>query len=99
MSVAKPSVQEWQSFSVVREEEVTLTRRLIGHSRLTHCDLLRDEPAAACGNCDCQLAVEHILVDSLCWAEARCICHLHGAVSDVIGDDPSNGDRHVVSEL
>jgi hypothetical protein len=31
--------------------------------------------------------VAHVLVDSVCYAQAHNICHLHGAISDTLGKD------------
>jgi hypothetical protein len=79
------SVQVCQSsFSVVRKEEVSLTRLQIGNTRLTHGHLLRGEAATVCRNCGVPLTVAHILAD--CAHEARRIYHLHGALSDMLGD-------------
>jgi hypothetical protein len=86
--MVKPSVQVWQSsFSVVRKEEFSLTRLRIGHTRLTHGHLLRGEAAPVCRNCDVPLTVTHILVDCPRYGESRRIYHLHGALSDMLGDD------------
>jgi hypothetical protein len=88
LRMVKPSVQVWQSsFGIVRKKEVSLTRLRIGHTRVTHGHLLPGEAAPVCRNCGVPLTVSQILVYCPRYGEARHISHLHGALSDVLGDD------------
>ena len=46
-----------------RRDEVVLIRLRIGHTKLTHSYLLKDEPASVCVGCDAPFTVRHILLD------------------------------------
>ena len=60
----KPSVSEvTPSYGTVRKEEVVLCRARIGHTYLTHCHLLKGEPAPECEHCHSPLTVKHILLE------------------------------------
>ena len=48
-----------------RKEQVILDRLRIGHTRLTHSFLLKGEPPPECTTCECQLTIQHILVDCI----------------------------------
>jgi hypothetical protein len=88
--MVKPSLQEWHSsFSAIRNEEVMLTCLQIGHTCLTHGHLLCSELAPFYINCDVPLPLSHILVDCPCYGEAHCVYHLHGILSDMLGDHHS----------
>ena len=55
-----------QSFTYrSRKEQVILDRLRIGHTRLTHSFLLKGEPPPECTTCECQLTIQHILVDCI----------------------------------
>ena len=47
------------------KEQVILDRLRIGHTRLTHSFLLKGEPPPECTTCECQLTIQHILVDCI----------------------------------
>ena len=59
----RPNVFLWPSvFHPHRRTEVILCRLRIGHTYATHKFLLQGSIAPECAHCDCQLSVEHILV-------------------------------------
>jgi hypothetical protein len=87
--IVKPSMQTWHScFSAVRKEEVVCL--WIGHTRLTHGNLLCDKPAPYCFNCDVPLTVSDILVDCRCCSEDHRENHLHSTLTDMLGDVDSS---------
>lgn len=49
----------------VRKDEVVLCRLRIGHTRLTHSHLMKQEPPPECVTCQCRLTIQHILVDCI----------------------------------
>jgi hypothetical protein len=94
LRAVKPSVRVWtSSFRSIRRDEVIRTRLRIGHTHLTSGHLLRDVPAPLCFNCDAPLTVAHIMVDCPRYGEARRTYQLHGALSDMLGDDHSTVSR------
>ncbi len=54
-----------------RREEIVLSRLRIGHTRLTHSYRMNNEDVPRCVACDCNLTVEHILVECGDFAEVR----------------------------
>ncbi len=48
-----------------RRDQVVLTRCCIGHSRLTHMFLLRNEPYPECVACQCPLTIKHVLLECI----------------------------------
>ena len=54
-----------------RRDEVVLTRLRIGHTRLTHSHLLKDEPAPVCVGCDAPFTIRHILLDCVDFTDTR----------------------------
>ena len=50
-----------------RKEQVILDRLRIGHTRLTNSFLLKGEPPPECITCECQLTIQHILVDCIAY--------------------------------
>ncbi len=54
-----------------RREERVLSRLRIGHTRLTHSFLMSGEDVPRCVACDCNLTVEHILIECGDFTEVR----------------------------
>ena len=68
----KPTLGEWhQGNRSVRREEVVLSRCRIGHSRLTHTFLLKNEDQPECIPCQTPLTIKHILIDCVDFAPQR----------------------------
>jgi hypothetical protein len=61
---------------------------------LTHGHLLCGKPLPFCANCGTPLTVSHVLVDCSRYGEDCHLYHLHGEISDMLGDD-----RHNVSNV
>ena len=67
-----PTIGDWpQSYRDSRREEIVLTRLRIGHSRLTHSHLMKREPPPECVSCQCELTIEHILIDCVEFTNIR----------------------------
>ena len=59
----KPEIQQWSSSCRQnRQEEKTLMKMRIGHTRLTHSFIFLAEPRPRCTQCDHTLTVKHILL-------------------------------------
>ena len=68
----KDNVQVWRtSHRSVRREEVLLARIRIGHSRLTHKNLLDGDPPPYCEECLVPLTIEHIITECPNYADER----------------------------
>ena len=61
----KPTIGGQSATYRSRKEQVILDRLRIGHTRLTHSFLLKGEPPPECTTCECQLTIQHILVDCI----------------------------------
>ena len=60
----KPILGEWRpAFRKSRREQVAITRLRIGHSRLTHSFLLRQEQQRQCSTCKTPCIIKHILFE------------------------------------
>lgn len=60
------------------------------HTRVTDGYLLRDEPAPVSINCGVLLTVLHTLAECPRYGDHGHIFHLHGTLSDMVGDDRSS---------
>ncbi|GBN34987.1 hypothetical protein AVEN_245617-1 [Araneus ventricosus] len=56
----QPSIKGFGNLTI-RKHDAILTRLRVGHTFLTHRDLLHSNPAPICNGCNCILSVEHIL--------------------------------------
>ena len=62
----KPTLGEWkQSFKKKQEEEVTLSRRRIGHTRITHSYLFEGKQQPMCYVCQTKYGVKYILIECI----------------------------------
>ena len=59
----REKVTPWKSTTNERTAEVILTRLRIGHTRLTHCNLMEkpNGPPPRCNGCNVKLTVRHII--------------------------------------
>ena len=68
----QPTFGEWRpAFRKSRREQVVITRWRIGHTRLTHSFILKQEPPPQCLTCQTTCAVKHILIDCRAFAVIR----------------------------
>ena len=59
-----PTIGPWPHANRrIRREEVVLARLRIGHTRLTHTYIVKNEQPPRCDLCDQQLTVKHILIE------------------------------------
>ena len=55
---------EWRpAFRKSRKEQVTITRLRIGHSRLTHSFILKQEQQPQCSICQTPCTIKHVLLE------------------------------------
>lgn len=66
----KMTTNNWTD-SAKPEDQRTLTRLRIGHTRLTHTHLLKREPPVVCECCGVSLTVKHIILECRKHEEAR----------------------------
>ena len=67
-----PNISKTMSFpKKTRKEQTVLTRCCIGHSRLTHMYLLRNEPYPECVACQCPMTIKHLLLECVDYAHIR----------------------------
>ena len=59
------------SYGQNRKEQVVLTRCRIGHSRLTHSQLLNNEERPECIPCNSNYSLKHVLIDCVDVADIR----------------------------
>ena len=68
----QPVLGLWQPYGELpRRDQVVLTRCRIGHSRITHSFLLKDEPLPKCIPCDSQISVHHLIMECGEYAHIR----------------------------
>ena len=59
----KPFLGEWHpAFRKSRKEQVTITRLRIGHSRLMHFFILKQEQQPQCSTCQTPCTIKHVLL-------------------------------------
>jgi hypothetical protein len=79
LNTVKPTLGETKLNNInSRRDEVVMHRVRIGHCFLTHCYLLRKEPAPECPHCQCLLSVKHLLLDCPLYNGTR-TKYFHGA--------------------
>ena len=60
----KPFLEGWrQAFRKSRKEQVTITQLRIGHSRLTHSLILKQEQEPQCSTCHTPCRIKHVLLE------------------------------------
>lgn len=68
----KETTAEWMSsHNRIRKESVLLTRLRIGHTRITHEHLFRNEPPSTCSECNQPVTVKHLLSDCIKFKDLR----------------------------
>lgn len=68
----KPLLAETKLFNITkRRDEVTLYRLRIGHTYLSHSYLLKRENGPDCTHCNCNLTVQHILIECPAFSVVR----------------------------
>ena len=89
-----------------RKEQVILDRLRIRHTRLTHSFLLKGEPSPECTTCECQLTIQHILVDCIEYDFFRSELFVNNTTLKDIFDNVSSDDiimfikrAHLFNEL
>ena len=66
------TVGEWRlAFRASRREQVVISRLRIGHTRLTHAFILKQEPQPQCLTCQTTCTVKHILIECRAFAVIR----------------------------
>ena len=59
-----PDLKNWKvPYKKTRRDEVVLCRAHIGHTRLTHSYIFKDEDPPECIYFSCRLTVKHILIE------------------------------------
>ena len=72
LRIIKPVLRYWTtSFHKSRHKEVILARLRIGHTRLTHGHLMKNEPAPLCQRCRVIVSVQHVLIECPLYHEQR----------------------------
>ena len=68
----QPPLGEWRpAFRISRREQVVISRLCIGHSRLIHTFILKQEPQPQCLTCQTTCTVKHILIECRAFAVIR----------------------------
>ena len=68
----KPFLGEWHpAFRKSRKEQVTITRLRIGHSRLTHSFILKQEQQPQCLTCQTPCTIKHVLLECKVFNDTR----------------------------
>ena len=68
----QPSLGEWRpAFRASKREQVIISRLRIGHTRLTHTFILKQEPQPQCLMCQTTCMVKHILIECRAFAVIR----------------------------
>ena len=67
----KPNLDQSKVIYHNRKDQVVTTRCQIGHSRVTHDYLPKNEPRPICIPCDCAFTIKHILIDCIDFADIR----------------------------
>jgi hypothetical protein len=81
----KLTVRVWSSFRPA-QREVIVKRLRIGHTRLKHGYLLREQQPPTCKSCATTLTVAHILVYCPLYEHVRRQFNINGHIADVLGD-------------
>ena len=68
----QPTLGEWRpALRKSRREQVVISRLRIGHTRLTHSFVLKQEPQPQCLTCQTTSTVNHILIECRTFAVIR----------------------------
>ena len=68
----QPTLGEWRpAFKKSRREQVVVSRLDIGHTRLTHSFILKQEPQPQCLTCQTTCMVKHILIECRAFTVTR----------------------------
>ena len=68
----QPTLGEWRpAFRASGKEQVVISRLRIGHTRLTHAFILKQEPQPRCLTCKTTCTVKHILIECRAFAVIR----------------------------
>ena len=68
----QPTLGEWRpAFRKSRREQVVISRLRIGHTRLTHAFILKQEPQPQCLTCQTTCKIKHILIECRAFAVIR----------------------------
>ena len=67
----QPTLGEWRPASRKSREQVVISRLRIGHIRLTHSFILRQEPQPQCLTCQTTCTVKYILIECRTFAVIR----------------------------
>ena len=68
----QPTLKEWGPASrKSRREQVVISRLRMGHTRLTHSFILKQEPQPQCLTCQTTCMVKHILIECRAFAVIR----------------------------
>ena len=68
----QPTLGEWRPpFRKSRREQVVISRLRIGHTRLTHSFILKQEPQPQCLTCQTTCKITHILIECRAFAVIR----------------------------
>ena len=60
----QPTLEEWRpAFRASRREQVIISQLCIGHTRLTHAFILKQEPQPQCLMCQTTCTVKHIVIE------------------------------------
>jgi len=65
----KNTILNWQNPNLSRREKIIINRLRIGHTRLTHKNLMAKEEPAQCTVCGVTLTVKHIITECYQYSE------------------------------
>ena len=78
---------EWRLASrKSRREQVVISRLKIGHTRLTHSFILKQEPQPQCSTCQPTFMVKHILIECRAFAVIRKLFFKVNSLTNLFGN-------------
>nr|CAI5841741.1 unnamed protein product [Callosobruchus analis] len=83
-TLLKPTIKKWSSPSLIRREQVVLTRLRIGHIFLTHSNLLLGNPPETCRRCEVLLTWNHIFLECPLYMATRVLFNLPDSIKDCL---------------
>jgi ribonuclease HI len=82
-----------------RRDQTVLYRIRIGHTYLTHCFLLKRDNHPQCSSCNCDLTVEHILLNCPALNAARFKYFTAGSLVELFNTVPSSNILSFLKEI
>src|SRR4029077_17434545 len=82
-----------------RRDQTVLCRLWIGHTYLTHCYLLKRDNHPKCSSCNCDLTVEHILLNCPAFNVTRLKYFTVSSVVELFNNVPSSNILNFLKEI